>query len=335
MTAANAAASFATLVQDFFGQRLIQQQNVSHCTVASYRDTFRLLLDFFQRHRRKPSTSLTLADLNASTILAFLADLEKHRGNAPRTRNLRLAALRSFIRFAVARDPSYLGEAQRVLAIPSKRYDKPMLDYLTREEMKAVLESPDVATWSGQRDRVLFAVLYNTGARVSEAIGLRRVDVDLTQDRAVHLHGKGRKERMVPLWKSTTTQLRSWLHRLADAPESPLFPNARGQPISRSGVEDRLAQAVAVATARCPSLRKKNVSPHTLRHTTAMHLLQAGVDISVIALWLGHESPETTHQYVEADLAQKEEALSKIEEIPLQALRFKPDDALLGFLEQL
>ena len=334
MTAKKTGPSFTTLVQDFFGQRLVQQQNASHCTVASYRDTFRLLLRFFQERRRKPATSLTLADLDAPTILAFLADLEKHRGNAPRTRNLRLAALRAFVRYAAARDPSYLALAQRVLAIPSKRFNKPMLDYLTREEMDAVLKAPNATTWSGQRDCVLFAVMYNTGARVSETIRLRRVDIDLTQ-RAVHLHGKGRKERIVPLWKSTARQLRSWLRRLADAPESPLFPNVRGEPISRSGVEERLAHAVTLATARCPSLRKKNVSPHTLRHTTAMHLLQAGVDISVIALWLGHESPETTHQYVEANLTLKEEALSKMKEIPLQGLRFKPDNALLAFLEQL
>ena len=184
-------------------------------------------------------------------------------------------------------------------------------------------------------DCVLFAVMYNSGARVSEAIRLQRVDLDLTQQRTVRLHGKGRKERVVPLWKSTTTQLRSWLRHLADAPESPLFPNARGLPMSRSGVEDRLAHAVTLAATKCPSLRKKNVSPHTLRHTTAMHLLQAGVDISVIALWLGHESPETTHQYVEANLTLKEEALAKMKGIPLQGLRFKPDDALLAFLEQL
>lgn len=207
MTTKTSAPAFSTLVQDFFGQRLLQQQNASHCTIASYRDTFRLLLSFFQKRQRIASTSLTLADLDAPTILTFLEYLEKHRGNAPRTRNRRLAALRSFVRYASARDPGYLAQAQRIMAIPSKRYAKPVLDYLNREEMKAVLEAPDANTWSGQRDRVLFAVMYNTGARVSEAIRLRRADIDLTGQRAVHLLGKGRKERMVPLWKSTTTQL--------------------------------------------------------------------------------------------------------------------------------
>jgi site-specific recombinase XerD len=329
------APSFPTLVQEFFGQRLTQQQNASRCTVASYRDTFRLLLRFFRDRRRQAGTSLTLADLDAPAVLAFLEDLEAHRGNAPRTRNLRLAAVRAFVRYAAARDPGYLGDAQRILAIPNKRFCKPLLGYLTREEMTAVLEAPDATTWSGQRDRVLFAVLYNTGARVSEAIRVRRTDLDVTERRTIHLHGKGRRDRLIPLWKSTATHLRAWLRRLAADPEGPLFPNAHGRPLSRSGIEERLAQAVTLAEAKCPSLRKKNVSPHAVRHTTAMHLLQSGVDISVIALWLGHESPATTHQYVEANLAMKEEALSKLEGIPLPRLRFQPDDALLAFLEQL
>lgn len=331
----NTAPSFATLVQDFFGQRLVQQQNASHCTVASYRDAFRLLLAFFQKHRRKASTSLTLADIDAPTVLAFLSDLEKQRGNAPRTRNLRLSTLRSFVRYAAARDPSYLAHAQRILAIPSKRFNKPMLGYLTHEELNAVLESPDAKTWSGQRDRVLFAFLYKTGARVSEAIGVQRRDVDIVHNHAVHLHGKGRKDRVIPLAKDTAIQLRSWLKRIAQAPESPLFPNARGQSLSRSGVEDRLANAVTLAATKCPSLRKKNISPHTLRHTAAMHMLQSKIDTSLIALYLGHETLETTHQYVEANLSMKEEALSTLADTPLKHLRFKPNDALLAYLEQL
>jgi site-specific recombinase XerD len=331
----SAAPSFATLVRDFFGQRLIQQQNASHCTVASYRDTFRLLLGFYEKQRRKGGPSLTLADIDAPTVLAFLNHLEAERGNAPRTRNLRLAAVRSFVRYAAARDPSYLAHAQRILAIPSKRFDKPMLGYLTQEELSAVLEAPDAKTWSGCRDRALFAFLYKTGARVSEAIGVQRGDVDLAQHHTVRLHGKGRKERVIPLSKDTAAQLRSWLRRIGAAPDGPLFPNTRGQPLSRSGVEQRRAEAVTLATAKCPSLRKKNISPHTLRHTAAMHMLQAKTDTSLIALYLGHESPETMHQYVEANLALKEEALSTLAETPLEQLRFKPDDALLAFLEQL
>jgi integrase/recombinase XerD len=327
--------TFDILIQDFFCRRLIEQQGVSPQTVAAYRDTFRLLLAYLPGRLRKSVTELTLADLDAPAVLAFLEHLETERGNGPRTRNARLATLRSFVHYAASRDPTAWPLARRVLAIPAKRFSRPLLGYLTREETQAVLAAPDADTWAGQRDRVLFAVMYNTGARVSEVIGLRRADLDGQQGRSVRIHGKGRKERVVPLWKQTAAALARWLTRSDGPQDGPLFPNARGAPLSRSGVEDRLALAVGRASEACPSLRDKAVSPHTIRHTTAMHLLQSGVDVTVIALWLGHESPETTHQYIEADLQLKEEVLLKAKGMSGGTARYKPKPKLLEFLDNL
>ena len=331
----SSAPNFAALVQEFFYQRLLQQQDVSSETVASYRDAFRLLLDYLQKTRRKQPSSVTLSDLDAPTITAFLLYLEKKRGNKPRTRNARLAAIRSFMKYAGARDPASLPIVQRVLAIPLKRFGRSVVCYLSRDEVTAIIEAPDASTWSGRRDQVLFDVFYNTGARVSEMTALRRADVRLDSSRSVQLAGKGRKQRMVPLRKSTAQRLREWMTQIDASPDTPLFPNREGRRLTRSGVEKRLAKAVHAATQRCPSLRAKRVSPHVLRHTTAMHMLQAEVDITVIALWLGHESTETTHLYVEANLAMKEQALSKVEEIPTKRLRYRPGDELLQFLDGL
>jgi site-specific recombinase XerD len=327
--------TFDALIQDFFCRRLIEQQGASPQTIAAYRDTFRLLLAYLPGRLRKPMTELALADLDAPAVLAFLEHLETKRGNGPRTRNARLAALRSFVQYAASRDPTAWPLVRRVLAIPTKRFSRPLVGYLTKEEVQALLAAPDADTWAGHRDRVLFAVMYNTGARVSEVIGLRRADLDGQQVRSVRIHGKGRKERVVPLWKQTAAALRRWLKRVDAAGDSPLFPNARGAPLSRSGVEDRLALAVSKASEGCPSLRDKVVSPHTIRHTTAMHLLQSGVDLTVIALWLGHESPETTHQYIEADLKMKEEVLVKAKGVPGGTSSYKPKPKLLEFLDNL
>ena len=268
--------------------------------------------------------------------LAFLDHLETERGNSPRTRNLRLTAIRSFWRYVSVRDPTSLPIAQRVLAISTKRFERPALDFLSREEVEALLDAPDRSTWSGQRDAVLFAVLYNTGARVSEVTGLRIADVLLDRGSALHLHGKGRKERVIPLWKSTAKQLRAWFRHIDRSSDAPVFPNRGGQHLSRSGVEKRLRGAVKKATKRCPSLLARPISPHTLRHTTAMHLLQSGVDITVIAMWLGHEDTATTHQYIEADLAMKEAALRRLEDPgPRRPVRFKAEKSLLSFLDAL
>jgi site-specific recombinase XerD len=276
-----------------------------------------------------------MADLDALLVLDFLDHLEKQRNNSARSRNLRLTAIRSFMKFASQRDPTSLPIAQRILAIPAKRFERPMVGFLSREEMNAILNAPDSTSWSGRRDRALFATLYNTGARVSEIVRLQRRDLALQRSPFVHLHGKGRKERSVPLWPATAKTLEEWIARLPGLPEQPVFPNRDGRAMSRSGVEHRLDVAVHAATPSCCSLHNRSVSPHTIRHTTAMHLLQAGVDITVIALWLGHESPSTTHLYIEADLKMKELALAKVQPPNANGGRYKPTDGLLAFLEGL
>lgn len=327
--------NFAGLVQSFFCERLIQQQNVSTHTVASYRDTFRLLFRYFRKRRHKEPSTIEIADMDAPTVLAFLNDLERHRSNTIRTRNVRLAALRSFMKHAGACDPAALPIAQRVLAIPQKRFNRPLLSYLTREEITAVVEAPNLQTWSGRRDRALLTLMYNTGIRVSEAVGVSRDDVQLDRRRTVQVFGKGRKERQIPLWKTTAVLLANWFKEIEPGPQTPLFPNRQGKAMSRSGVEHRLQQAVVAASQRCSSLRGRHVSPHTLRHTTAMHLLQAGVDITTIALWLGHENPKTTHHYIEADLAMKQRALESVEGLPAGKGRYHAKDDLLKFLDGL
>jgi len=329
-----ASPSFPALLQEFF-QRLVSERGVSAHTIASYRDTFQLLLGYAQQRTGRTPSALTLEDLDAPLVLAFLDHLEQARGNSPRTRNLRLTAIRSFMRHASLRAPTALPVAHRVLAISPKRFDKPALGYLTREEVTALLDAPDPSNWTGQRDAVLLAMLYNTGARVSELAALRIADLLLDRQLAVQLHGKGRKQRIVPLWKSTAKQLRAWLPRIDKAPDAPVLPNRAGKPITRSGVEHRLSLAVRAASKRCPSLTARPISPHTMRHTTAMHLLQSGVDITVIALWLGHEDTATTHIYLEADLAMKEAALKRLHEPALKPLTYKAPDRLLAFLEAL
>jgi site-specific recombinase XerD len=326
---------FGQLVQDFFLRRLIAQRGASARTVESYRDAFELLFAFAERHIGKPPSALHLADLDAPLVLDFLDYLEAGRGNSIRTRNARLAAIHSFMRYAAVRDPASLPITGRVLAIPAKRFDRPVLGYLSREQVAAILAAPDRRTWSGHRDQVLLATAYNTGARVSEITALRVRDVLLDRQTAVHLHGKGRKQRAIPLWKNTATELRGWLNKISPAPDAPVFPNKSGAPMSRSGVRDRLNRAVAAAEQHCPSLHGQHVTPHTLRHSTAMHLLQSGTDLAVIALWLGNSSPAVTHQYLEADLAAKEAVLQRLTDPSTTPTRFHPGDQLLAFLQNL
>jgi site-specific recombinase XerD len=330
-----AQIGFPQLLQDFFLRRLIAQRGASMRTVEAYRDAFELLLGYAQSHTGKKPNTMTLADLDAPLVLDFLDHLETVRGNSARTRNARLAAIHSFMRYAALRDPASLPVATRVLAISAKRFNRPVLGYLTREQITAVLAAPGHDTRSARRDTALLATAYNTGARVSELTGLRGHDVLLDRDTAVHLHGKGRKERAIPLWKNTARQLRVWLNELHPAPDSPLFPNRYGQPLTRSGVRNRLDRAVAEAAKQCPSLRGTTVTPHTLRHSTAMHLLQSGTDLAVIALWLGHENPATTHQYLEADLESKRAILDTLTDPSPAATRYRPDDTLLAFLQNL
>jgi integrase/recombinase XerD len=322
-------------VQAFFTVHLCHQKRVSPQTIASCRDTFRLLLTFVHETVGIEPSALCVPDLDAPTILAFLDHLEHHRGNAVRSRNIRLSALRTFFRFVALRDPESVTIATRVLAIPRKREDKKLIGYLTRDEMEALLAAPDRSHWGGRRDHALLLTMYNSGARVSEITALHRAQVCFGATTFLDLHGKGRKERTVPLWPQTSRVLQAWFREENAAADQIAFPNARGKPLSRHGVMYLLQQVVHVATAACPSLHTKTVSPHVIRHTTAMHLLQAGVDIAVIALWLGHESLETTHVYLEADLATKERALQKLAPIEAPLARFTPDDPLLAFLTSL
>ena len=330
------APSFALLVQRFFTEHLTHHRAVSPRTVATYGDTFRLLLQFAERHTGKSPTNLKLVDLDAKLMLAFLDHLERDRKNGARSRNARLAALRSFLKYAAHHDLSALGIIEQALAVPMKRFDRPMLGFLTRQETQAILDAPDTATWAGQRDHALFTMLYNTGARVSEIIDLRIENLILDNSPAIHLMGKGRKQRTVPLWRSTVTVMRAWKRRMGEtANTAPLFPNRSGGALSRSNVTQRLALAVDAAAKQHPRLLTRSISPHTFRHTTAMHLLQSGVDITVIALWLGHESPSTTHMYLEADLAMKERALGRLQPPTKSGTRYKPPDRLMQFLQSL
>lgn len=334
-TAAPKPSSFAALVQQFFTEYLVSQRAVSPRTVACYRDALMLFLDFASRKLAKTPTVMRLADIQPDLILAFLDHLEHGRRNAVRSRNLRLTALRAFLKFAGRRDVASLHDIERALAVPMKRFERPMLGFLTRAEIAAVLGQPG-ASWASQRDHLLLAMLYNTGARVSEIIGVRVVDVVLDGGACVHLHGKGRKLRSIPLWDSTVVEIRAWL-RLNPLLRgvAALLPNRDGQVMHRSNVAQRLELAVRRAAADEPSLLKKRVSPHTLRHTSAMHLLQSGVPFNVIALWLGHESTTTTHRYVEADLAMKEKALARLEPPDTKMRRYRAPDSLLRFLQAL
>jgi len=329
-----AEPTFALMLQHFFLKRLMNQRNASAHTIASYRDTFRLLLGHVSTRTHKPPSSLTIEDLDARAILDFLEHMETGRGNAASSRNVRLAAIRSFFRYCAYLAPDSLDVIQKVLSIPTKRTARREVGFLSIEEMQAIIDAPNIATWSGLRDHTMFATLYNTGARVSEITGMKIMDLSLGMS-SVRIHGKGRKDRVMPLWQSTVKLLKSWLRHRSGIPEDPLFPNTRGKPMTRHGVEYRLAISKKAAEAQCPSLKEKHVSPHSVRHTTAIHLLQSGIDISVIALWLGHESPVTTHHYLQADLAMKKRILEKLAPPHTKNILFRPGDTLLRFLESL
>jgi integrase/recombinase XerD len=329
------STALAPLLQQFFIERLQRQRQASPCTVSAYRDTFRIFLTFTQARLKKRPADLAIDDLTTQLILDFLDHLEKHRMNSVRTRNARFAALRSFIQYVGFKEPDSLALTHGVLGIPMKRFDRRQVGFLSREQIEAIIASPDASTWTGRRDRVLLATLYNSGARVSELIAVQVEDVSLSSNPSVRLHGKGRKERMVPLWSSTASQIRQWLREQPHRAASPLFPTRLGGRLSRSNVTERLQLAVCGAASHFPELKKRKVTPHIFRHSLAMHLLQAGVDINVIALWLGHESPTTTHMYVEADLAMKEQSLKRLHPPSVKAVRFRPSDRLMQFLNAL
>ncbi len=326
--------SLAPILESYFTQRLAQRQASPH-TVASYRDTFCLLLRFAQQQRGKPPSALDVADLDAPLIGAFLDHLEHERGNSAATRNNRLAAIHSLFAYAALRCPEHAALIQRVLAIPQKRRDTAIISFLTRAEADALLASPDRATCLGRRDHALLLVAIQTGLRVSELTGLTCGDVELGPAASLRCTGKGRKQRCTPLTKPTARLLRNWLAARHAAPADPLFPTRAGGPLSPDAVADLLAKHAAAAARRCASLAAKRVTPHTLRHTAAMTLLHAGVDTSTIALWLGHATTKATQVYLHADLALKEKALARTATSPAGRNRYRPPDTMLAFLENL
>ncbi len=329
------AADLPGLLQSFFTVRLLTQRKASPHTIASYRDTFRLLLQFAQKRLHKAPSQLGLADLDASLIDAFLQDLENRRQNGSRSRNLRLTAIRSFFRYAALEAPAQSGVIQRVLAIPNQRQPRALVGFLTRPEIEALLAAPDRTRWLGRRDHAFLITAVQTGLRLSEMTALRHEDVSLGAGAHVRCRGKGRKERCTPLAKPTVAVLQAWIREQGREDSKTLFPSSRGGTLSADGVQHLLARHVSQARKDCASLRKKRVSPHVLRHAAAMELLQAGVDRAVIALWLGHESVETTQIYLDADLALKEQALARTNPVKSAPKRFQPDDELLAFLKQL
>ena len=326
---------FPSLLETFFTRRLIAQRKASPHTIASYRDTFRLLLQFAERRLAKAPSKLTMEDLNAPFLGAFLDHLESTRANGARSRNLRLTALRSFFRYAALESPQHSGLIQRVLAIPNKRQPRPLVGFLTRTEIDALLAAPNRQTWIGRRDHALLHTAVQTGLRLAEINSIRQQDISLATGPHVRCVGKGRKERCTPLTKSTVSLLTAWIREQGEDGTQILFPSARGGTLSADAVQHLVAKHAIAAQQVCPSLADKHVSPHVLRHTTAMELLQAGVDRTLIALWLGHESVETTQIYLDADLAIKERVLSKTTPINAKPGRFRPDDDLLGFLKGL
>lgn len=327
--------NFAVLLEKFFTQRLVQQRQASAHTIASYRDSFRLLLQFVRRRLRKDPFDLALEELDAPLVMAFLDEQERVRGVTARTRNLRLTAVHSFFRYAAIEMPSHAAHIQRVLAIPAKRFARKLVGFLSRTEVDALLAAPDQRAWSGRRDHALLLLAVQTGLRLSELIGLRHDDVHLGTGAHVRVIGKGRKERCTPLSKDTRAVLAAWMLEPQRAADQPLFPNARGGRLSAHGVHYLLHKHVAAATINCSSLKNKRVSPHVLRHTTAMDLLQDGIDPSMIALWLGHESIETTQIYLDANLALKQQVLDKTVPPKGKPGRYRPDDRLLAFLKSL
>lgn len=328
-------STLAPTLQAFFTDRLIRQRQASSHTVAAYRDAFKLLLGFAEQRTGKAPSDLNLADLDAPLIGAFLDHLEHARANSVRTRNARLAAVHSLFRFAALAHPQDAAVIQRVLAIPPKRFDQALVTYLTAPETDALLAAPDLSTWTGRRDHAMLALAVQTGLRVTELTSLTRADVHLGAGAHVSCLGKGRKQRITPLTATLTAVLRAWLTERAGQPADPVFPTRRGAPLSTDAVQQRLTTHTITAARACPTLAGKKTSPHTLRHTAAMRLLEAGVDTTVIALWLGHENVATTQIYVHADLALKERALARTTPPGTRPGRYQPPDEIIAFLEAL
>jgi site-specific recombinase XerD len=327
--------ALAPTLEAFFTGRLINEKGVSPHTIAAYRDTFRLLLRFAQQRTGKQPSKLELEDLDAALITAFLDHLEHERANSPRTRNARLAAIHSMFRFAALRHPEHAALISRVIAVPTKRFDRAIVSYLTPEEVQALLAAPDRTRWIGRRDHALMTVAIQTGLRVTELINLRCQDTHLGTGPHVQASGKGRKQRATPLTSQTVAVLREWTQERDGQPGQPLFPTSRGRALSRDAIALLVSKHATTASRNCPTLENKKISPHVLRHTAAMNLLHAGVDSTVIALWLGHESVEATQIYLHADMAIKERALARTTPPDSTPGRYRPPDHLLAFLEAL
>ncbi|MDT0264478.1 tyrosine-type recombinase/integrase [Jatrophihabitans lederbergiae] len=329
-------SDLAPLLQGFFTDKLIRQRQASPHTIAAYRDAITLLLGFVHQSTGRQPATLSITDLDAVTIGAFLQHLETNRGNTASTRNARLAAIHSLFRYAALRDPEHAALIQRVLAIPPKRLDRAIVSYLTRPECDALIAAPDRTSWLGRRDHALLLLAIQTGLRVSELTGLTCANVHLETGAHVRCHGKGRKDRCTPLTRPTVTVVRGWLAERRGSDNDPLFPSSRSGPLSRDAVQRRVTKHAKTARDHCPSLTAKTVTPHTLRHSCAMALLAGGVDVSVIALWLGHESTDVTQIYLHADMAIKERALTRLAPAGRgSAGRYKPPDKLLAFLDSL
>jgi site-specific recombinase XerD len=331
-----APAELPPLLEAFFTQRLMEQRKASPHTIASYRDTFSLLLKYAKGRLGREPSQLMLEDLNAPFVVAFLDELESERSNCARSRNLRLAAIGSFFRYAALEAPQHAGLIQRVLSIPRKRYVRPVIDFLTQDEIKALLAAVDQTTWIGRRDHALLLTAVQTGLRLSELTSLGRDDVVIGSGAHVRCMGKGRKERCTPLSKPAAAVIGAWLRDALMQQSRFLFPSSRGSRLSADAVQRLVARHVTTAQKNCPSLAKKRVTPHVLRHSAAMELLQAGVDRALIAIWLGHESVETTQIYLDANITMKEAVLAKTRPVDgAGASRFRPGDRLLRFLKAL
>ena len=328
-------SALATSLQAWFTDRLIRERDASPHTIASYRDTIRLLLTYASQRLGVEPSSLDLGQLDAPLIGTFLDHLETDRGCGARTRNTRLAAIRTFYRYCLVRHPEHAATIERVLQIGPKRHERALVTYLTEPELDAMIDAPDRSSWTGRRDHAIITLLAQTGLRASELTGLRGSDVQLGSGAHVTTTGKGRKQRITPLTKQTAAVLRVWLAERAGSPADPLFPTSTGTPLTRKALARRITKHATHAAERCPSLTAKTITPHVLRHTAAMRLIHAGVDTTVIALWLGHEQVETTQMYIHADLALKERALARTKPLDSKPGRYRPPDALLGFLDGL
>jgi len=330
-----AAINLAPLLERFFAQRLMQERRVSPHTICSYRDTFRLLLKFTQQRRHKPPSALTFEEIDAPLVVAFLDHLEKQRSVSIRSRNLRLSAIHSFFHYVSLELPTHSAQIQRVLAIPSKRFTRTLVRFLSRPEVDALLAAPDRNTWFGRRDHAFIQMAVQTGLRLSEITAITRDDLVLEAGAHVRVIGKGRKERCTPLAKPTVAVLKAWLREPLRGSQRLVFPNAEGDRLTVHGVKYMLNKHAATAAKVCTSLKGKRVTVHLLRHTMALEMLQAGVDCAVIALWLGHESVEATQVYLEATLAMKEKALARTTPLCGRPGRFQPGDRLMSFLNSL